>query len=235
MGNRASRNQKGRECGKKAARIFVLVFIFCLGPSFSSLAQSKVIQLPSPLMEGGKPLLQCLKQRQSTRDYDPGKKLPLQVLSNLLWAADGVNRSDGKRTAPSAGDWQNIEIYLLTADGVLLYDAPQHILKVLGSADMRASSGKQSFIKDVSLNLLFVADFARAKKLGGNDAAMNAENWSFAGAGAIAQNVYLFCASEGLGSIVRAMTDQDAAAKTLKLRPDQHVILAQSGGYPKSR
>ena len=177
-----------------------------------------------------KPLMQALKLRQSTRgNYGPDTKLSMQVISNLLWAADGVNRPDGKRTAPSAVDWQNIDIYVTTADGLFLYDARANELKVLGKEDVRAVAGTQDFVKSAPLNLIYVADMAKAKGFGPNAGVMpTAEVWSFAGTGAIAQNVYLFCASEGLACIVRAMVDADAITKTLKLRPDQKVMLAQT-------
>jgi nitroreductase len=206
-----------------------------MNPDSSWAQDAKVIRLPAPQIGGGKPLMQALKLRQSTRgDYGPEAKLSMQVISNLLWAADGVNRPDGKRTAPSAVDWQNIDIYVTTADGLFLYDARQHVLKVLGNEDVRAVAGQQDFVKTAPLNLIYVADFARAKNFGGKgDTMPTAEVWSFAGTGAIAENVYLFCASEGLACIVRAMVDRDAITKTLKLRPEQKVTLAQTVAFFK--
>lgn len=210
------------------------LFLF-MNQSFSLAQDSNVIKLPPPQMDGGKPLMQALKLRQSTRgNYGPDTKLSMQTISNLLWAADGVNRPDGKRTAPSAVDWQNIDIYVTTADGLFLYDAPQHVLKVLGKEDVRAVAGQQDFVKTAPLNLIYVADMARAKGFGGKGEVMpTAEVWSFAGTGAIAENVYLFCASEGLACILRAMIDRDAVTKTLKLRPEQKVILAQTVAHFK--
>jgi len=195
----------------------------------------EVIKLPPPQTDGGKPLMQALKLRQSTRgDYGPDTKLPLQVVSNLLWAADGVNRPDGHRTAPSAMDWQNIDIYVTTPDGLFLYDAPQHLLKVLGKEDIRAIAGQQDFVKTAPLNLLYVADFNRARGMKGKgDIMQTAEILSYAGVGTIAQNVYLFCASEGLACILRAMIDKDAVTKTLKLKPTQKVLLAQTVAHFK--
>jgi len=204
--------------------------VLCMSPCFSWAQESDVIKLPPPQTDGGMPLMQALKLRQSTRgNFGPDTKLSMQVISNLLWAADGVNRPDGKRTAPSAVDWQNIDIYVTTADGLFLYDPIQHVLKVLGKEDVRAVSGTQDFVKAAPLNLIYVADFARAKGFGGKGETMpTAEVWSFAGTGAISQNVYLFCASEGLACIVRAMVDADAITKALKLRPEQKVMLAQT-------
>jgi len=158
----------------------------------------------------------------------------MQVLSNLLWAADGVNRPGGHRTAPSAVDWQNIEIYVFTADGVFFYDAVGHALKVIAKEDARATAGldgagqmKQEFAKTAPLSLVYVGNMAKTKGMnyGGQDVGIP---WTYTGAGAIAENVYLFCASENLACILRAMLDQDKVAKTLKLGPDQKVLLTQT-------
>jgi hypothetical protein len=223
------------------AGICLGLFLF-MSPQFSVSQEAKVIKLPPPQMEGGKPLMQALKLRQSTRgNFGPEEKLSLQTLSNLLWAADGVNRPPNHRTAPSAVDWQNIEIYVTTADGLFLYDAPQHVLKVISDKDVRAISGlegqasgpmKQDFAKTAPVSLVYVADMAKTKgmKWGGDDVG---QTWSYAGAGAIAQNVYLFCASEGLACILRAMIDPAQIAKTFGLRPDQKAILTTTIGQFK--
>jgi len=204
-----------------------------MGPSLSSAQEPKVIKLPEPQTEGGRPLMQVLKARQTSREFGPEAKLPMQVLSNLLWAADGVNRPDGKRTAPSAVNWQNIDIYVAMADGLYLYDAPQNALKVLLTEDVRAATGQQNFVKAVPLDLVYVADYSKAKTPRGENP--NAEVWSAAGVGFISQNVYLYCASEGLATVVRGMFDRDALGKVLQLRPDQKIILTQSVGYPKKK
>lgn len=208
------------------------LFLFT-APSYSLAQGGDVIKLPPPQTEGGMPLMQALKLRQSTRGgFGPDVKLSMQVLSNLLWAADGVNRTGGHRTAPSAADWQNIDIYVTAADGLFLYDPIKHELKVLGKEDIRAVAGQQDFVKTAPLNLIYVADMARAK-FGGKTMKEVEETWSYANVGFIAQNVYLYCASEGLACIVRAMADKDAIAKALNLRPDQKFILAQTVAHFK--
>lgn len=213
----------------------ILGLLVLMNPYLSSAQEEQVIKLPPPQMDGGMPLMQALKLRKSTRgDFGLDTKLSMQVLSNLLWAADGVNRPKDYRTAPSAVNWQNVDIYVTTEDGLFLYDAPNHVLKVLGKEDIRAVSGQQPFVKIAPLNLIYVADLAKATFPGGDGKpAPTAEIWSFAGVGAIAQNVYLFCASENLACIVRAMADAEAIAKTLKLRPDQKFILAQTVAHFK--
>jgi len=220
-----------------------IVACLCLGlflfmsPQFSASQETDVIKLPAPQTDGGKPLMQALKLRQSTRgNFGPEEKLSLQTLSNLLWAADGVNRPGGHRTAPSAADWQNIQIYVATADGLFLYDSSQHILKVISKQDVRATSGlegpatgpmKQDFAKTAPVSLVYVADMAKTKgmKWNGEDVGMA---WSYANAGAISENVYLFCASEGLACILRAMVDAAKIAEVFKLRPDQKVLLSST-------
>ena len=204
-------------------------------PSVTFAQDNEVIKLPPPQIEGGMPLMNALKLRQSTRgNFGPEVKLSMQVLSNLLWAADGVNRPGGHRTAPSAVDWQNIDIYLFTADGVFVYDAANNALKVVDKEDRRATAGlegagqmKQEFAKTAPLSLVYVANMAKTKgmKYQRQDVGVP---WTYTGAGAIAQNVYLFCASEGLACIIRAMLDQEQVAKTLKLGPEQQVMLTQT-------
>ncbi len=189
----------------------------------------KSIQLPKPQLDGGKPLMQVLRERKSAREFS-SEKLPLQVLSNLLWAASGINRSDsGKRTAPSAANWQEIDVYAATAEGLYLYDAKPHLLKPVLAEDIRALTGRQPFVKDAALNLIYVADLSRIGR-GTNE---EKDFFSAADTGFIAQNVYLFCASEGLATVVRANIDRPTLAKTMKLRPEQKITLSQSVGYPK--
>jgi len=207
--------------------------ILFITPAVGTTQESNVVKLPAPQTEGGRPLMQVLKARQTSREFGAETRLPMQVLANLLWAADGVSRPDGKRTAPSAVNWQNIDIYLATAEGLYLYDAPRNALKVVLMEDVRAATGQQEFVKSVPLNLIYVADFSKAKTARGENP--NAEIWSAAGVGFISQNVYLFCASEGLATVVRGMFDRDALGKLLKLRPDQKVILTQSVGYLKKK
>ncbi len=213
------------------AACLTLSLLLLMAPSFSLAQNAEVIKLPPPQTEGGKPLMQALKLRQSTRGgFGPEVPLSMQTLSNLLWAADGVNRNQGNhpyRTAPSAADWQNIEIYVTTAAGSFLYDPIKHELKVLGKQDIRAVAGQQDFVKTAPLNLIYVADMAKAQ-FGGKKMPEVEETWSYANTGFIAQNVYLFCASEGLACIVRAMIDKNVASKALNLRPEEKIVLAQT-------
>ncbi len=209
---------------------FLSVWILLTGFSSSPAQEPKEIMLPKPQTDGGMPLIQALKARQSSREFSQ-EKLPLQVLSNLLWAADGVNRPDGKRTAPSAVNWQNIDIYVAMADGLYLYQPSEHALKGILPEDVRAATGRQDFVKDVPVNLIYVADFSKINR--GTEEDKNF--YSAAHTGFISQNVYLYCASEGLATVVRGLIDRESMAKLMKLRPDQKVMLAQSLGYPKKK
>ena len=184
----------------------------------------KPMVLPPPQTDGGKPLMQVLKARQSSREFST-EKLPPQVLSNLLWAAWGVNREDGRRTAPSARNRQEMDVYVTLAEGTYVYNAKDHRLDPVVREDLRAATGTQPFVGQAPLNLVYVADRA---KTGGADDAM-----SYADTGFIGQNVYLYCASEGLVTVIRGMVPQEALAKAMKLRPDQRITLAQTVGYPK--
>ena len=184
--------------------------------------------LPAPRMAGGKPLLTVLKERQSSRAFS-AKPLPVQLVSDLLWAAFGINRADsGKRTAPSARNWQEIDVYVVLAEGAYRYDARANVLRAAAKGDLRAITGRQPFVATAPLNLVFVADPARMKGAGPADIPM------YAGADAafISQNVYLFCASEGLATVVRGAVDRKALATALKLPDTLKVVLAQSVGYP---
>jgi SagB-type dehydrogenase family enzyme len=187
------------------------------------------IQLFSPQIDGGKPLMQALQKRSTSRDFS-SESLPPQVLSNLLWAAYGINRPDiGKRTVPSASNCQEIDLYVSMASGLYLYDAKTNRLEPIFNEDIRPLTGKQPFVKTAPLNLIMVADFSRMEKY----SLEKKEAYSHADAGFIGQNVYLFCASEGLATVFRANIDKLALAKAMKLREDQKILFSQTVGYGK--
>ncbi|WP_324780915.1 nitroreductase family protein [Thiobacillus sedimenti] len=174
------------------------------------------------------PLMQALKARHSAREF-ASRPLPRQVLSDLLWAASGVNRpSTGARTAPSAHDWREVDVYAVTADGAYRYDPPTHTLKQVASGDLRRLTGVQDFVASAPLNLVYVADFDRMSGAGAEDKAF----YSAADTGFVAQNVYLYAASAGLAVVVRGLVDREALGKALGLTRHQRIILSQSVGYP---
>jgi SagB-type dehydrogenase family enzyme len=215
---------------KHVLRHFGLVMLALMACVSLAVAQElKPVPLLPPQTSGGRPLMQVLKDRQSTREFGSQKVSP-QVLSNLLWAAFGVNRPDsGKRTAPSAMNWQEIDIYVATQDGLYLYDAKANALNPVLAQDVRAATGQQAFVKEAPVNLVYVADLAKTGRAEGEMQTL----FTAADTGFIAQNVYLFCASERLAAVVRGSVDRVALAKLMKLRPNQKIILAQTVGYPK--
>jgi SagB-type dehydrogenase family enzyme len=197
-------------------------------PALCFAGELKPVDLPAAQTSGGKPLMQVLNERKSTREFGSGQLSP-QVLSNLLWAASGVNRPDGRRTSPTASNRQEIDIYVAAADGLYLYDAKAHRLTPLLSEDLRAATGTQDYVRTAAVNLVYVADYSKMGQ--GSDEVKILH--SGADSGFIAQNVYLYCASEGLATVVRASIDRAALSKAMRLRPDQRIVLAQSVGLPK--
>ncbi len=186
------------------------------------------VVLPKPQTDGGRPLMQMLQERTSQREFAPDP-LPAQVLSNLLWAAWGINRPEsGKRTAPSAMNRQEMDVYVALADGLYRYEAREHRLKPVTREDVRALTGTQPFVGQAPVNLVYVA---RTQGGSAEDQAI----YGGAQAGFISQNVYLFCASEGLATVVRGSVNREALAKAMKLEPGQKIILAQTVGYPKKK
>ena len=211
----------------RASFICLFLVMFLIG--IAGAEDLKPIKLPLPQIDGGKPLMQALKNRASSREFNP-EPLPPQVLSNLLWAAYGINRPDiGKRTVPSALNWQEIDLYVSMAGGLYLYDAKTNQLEPITNEDIRSLTGKQPFVKTAPLNLIMVADYTRM----GKSTPEEKEAFAHADAAFIGQNVYLFCASEGLATVFRASIDKPALAKAMKLRESQKILFSQTVGYGK--
>lgn len=185
-----------------------------------------LITLPAPDRDGGPGLFTTLAARRSTRAF-ASTPLPLQMLSDLLWAANGVNRPGGGRTAPSALDAQEIDIYAALPQGAYRYDPDGHVLQLTAGRDLRRITGYQDFVDDAPLDLVYVADDARMRLV----PASQRSNYAHVAAGAVAQNVYLFAAARGLATVIRAWIDRDALAEALGLTPDQHVLLSQTVGF----
>ena len=186
----------------------------------------KPIRLLQPEFDRGKLLMEALKERKSTRSFS-SRELPIDILSNLLWAAFGINRpGSGKRTAPSASNIQEIDIYVAMKKGLYLYNPAQHALEPVMAGDIREFTGKQEFTKVAPINLIYVANFS---KLGADTD--NKIFYSANHAGYISQNVYLFCASEDLATVVLGWVDKPALKKIMNLKKDQEIILTQPVGY----
>ncbi|MGC1862531.1 MAG: SagB/ThcOx family dehydrogenase [Methylocystis sp.] len=189
---------------------------------------SKAIALPAPQKEGGMPLMEAISIRRSDREF-ASTELTLPTLSNLLWAAYGVNRPDGGRTAPSALNAQEVDIYVALPSGAYFYDAPTNSLQLVVSSDLRRITGYQDFVDEAPLDIIFVADYSRTKLV----PVGLRESYAAVAAGAISQNLYLFAASNGLATVIRAWIDREAIANALGLSHDQQVLLSQTVGYPK--
>lgn len=185
------------------------------------------INFPNPQKAGGMPLMEALSKRATTRAFDL-RDLSLQQLSSLLWASFGVNRPDGKRTAPSANNKQATEIFVLLKSGAYVYDANANKLKLVLAEDVRRLGATQDFATNAPVTLIFVADLARMA----NASDQAKRNMANVNVGYISQNAYLYCASEGLATCARDSINRAALGPKLKLRPDQWIVLAQSVGYP---
>jgi len=182
-----------------------------------------------PQTQGGKPLMQALQERKSSRDFS-SKELPLQVLSDLLWAAFGINRPDsGGRTAPSAVNVQEIDIYVAKPEGLYVYDAKANMLLPVLKGDIMALTGKQPFVTDAPINLIYVADLKKMDRF----PAAQQDIYAAADMGFISENVYLFCASFGLATVVRDLVDKVALSQAMGLTPGHMIVMTQTVGYPK--
>jgi nitroreductase len=184
-------------------------------------------ELPPPRTSGGLPLMEAIAQRRSAREFSD-RPVGDQILSDLLWAAFGVNRPDGGRTAPYARHILAIDVYVAMADGVWVYEPMAHALLPHEEADLRAETGEEPYVASAPLNLVYVAHGERLTEMSAEEARLNAA----VDAGFIGENVYLFCASAGLATVFRGALDAGRLGRALKLPPELFVTYAQSVGYP---
>jgi nitroreductase len=188
------------------------------------------IVLPAPERTGGLPLMEAIAGRRSQREF-ARTELPMPMLSNLLWAANGINRDDGGRTAPSAMHANEIDIYVALPSGAYLYDAGENALQLVAGSDIRRVTGYQDFVDEAPLDLVYVADHGRMTLI----PVASRESFASVAAGAITENVYLFAASSGLATVIRAWINREAIAEALGLPHDHQVLLSQTVGFPASR
>ena len=214
---------------RKRHTLFVAGFLLLSAHGGGALAeQARPIQLSQPRLERGAPLMAVLKDRMSRRSFSD-RELPRELLSDLLWAASGVNRPDsGKRTSPTARNMQEIDIYVAMKEGLYLYDAKRHILEPVLSEDIREAAGKQGFTQEAPVNLIYVADLSKMKGVEEEIVFYSAVDTGF-----ISQNVYLFCASEGLATVVLGWVDKPALGMAMKLPEHKRIILTQPVGFPE--
>lgn len=213
---------------KKLNSYIVVMVLILLSVQNRSFSAGKEIQLLKPDRTGGVPVMAALNKRESSRSFDV-KKIPDQVLSNILWAANGINRSDsGKRTAPSAMNKQEIDVFAAMDNGLYKYNPSRHSLQMVSARDIRSLTGLQDFVKDAPLTMIYVADMSKVAGETRDDKLL----YAGADTGFIGENVYLYCASEGLAVVIRAYIDKDALGKAMNLKESQMIILAQTVGYP---
>lgn len=187
------------------------------------------IALARPRLKGGASLMEALARRRSTREFSP-RPLSQRHLGEVLWAACGVNRSDGHRTSPSWRGVFAVDVYAVLKDGAYRYDVATHRLLPHKAGDYLALTGTQDFVGTAPLNLLMVADFSRMKGGSVDEKKVSAA----ADSGCMAENVYLYCASEGLGTVFRGNVDRQPLHQALGFTADQYISYAQTVGYPKT-
>jgi SagB-type dehydrogenase family enzyme len=206
--------------------ISVILFLAIFSGLFAQ--SGDTIMLPQPIKSGGPPLMNVLNERHSSRNFK-NTELTMQQLSDLLWAAFGVNRPDGRRTAPSSHNHQEVDIYIATGEGVFSYNAPKNNLVKISGDDMRSATGTQGYVKDAAVDLVYVLDKSRVP--GNNDQGKLVS--AAISVGAMVQNVYLYCASEGLGCVVRGSFNKEQLANVLRIDDQQEIIITQSAGPVK--
>ncbi|MBN2723526.1 MAG: SagB/ThcOx family dehydrogenase [Deltaproteobacteria bacterium] len=187
--------------------------------------------LPDVDKKSGSSLMEALSKRSSARNFSD-KSLEISTVSELLWAAAGVNRPDGRRTAPTAVNWQEIDIYAVTREGVYIYNASKHSLVGVEKNDIREFAGKQAFTSVAPITLVFVSNYDKITGRHGDDETKKAF-YSATDTGYISQNVYLYCASKGLITVALGLVDRETLHKKLNLNQNQHIILSQTVGYPE--
>jgi hypothetical protein len=212
--------------------IFTLIAVIILNGISLSLTAQDII-LPPADRTGGKPLMQALNERKTTRSFTKDS-LTIRQLSDLLWAGWGINRPDlKKRTAPSALNVQEIDVYIALPAGLYLYVAESHTLKMINNKDLRRMTGSQGFVGSAALNIVYVADMGKLGKKEGEEIRDSDMLMSYSNAAFIGQNIYLYCASADLGCVIRGSVPKERLATEMGLRSNQKIILAQTVGVPE--
>ena len=214
---------------KLVSTLLIATALLWLAATAPQAEELKLLPLLPPQTEGGKPLMRALQERRTTRELKPDR-LPAQVLANLLWAGFGVNRpATGQRTAPSAMNSQEVDLYVALPDGLYVYEAKPHQLKLVLNKDLRARTSGQPFATNAPVVLIYVADLPRLTRAKADQRPF----YAAVDTGCVSQNIYLYCASEGLATVVYDL-DRPPLAAAMNLRPEQKIILAQAVGYPRN-
>jgi len=207
----------------------LIVGFLIFGVIMSANAQAlEPIKLSKPNLKSGKSMMESLQERRSTREFSP-KDLSLDEISNLLWAANGINREDGRRTAPTARNFQEIDVFFVNKDGAYLYVPAEDLLQPVYSGDLReAFAAGQGFVTTAPIILLIVGDI---EKMGGHSERNMQLMW--ADGGMVSQNINLFCAGHNFATVTRAMMDEKVLREKLKLKDSQHLLLNNPVGHKK--
>ena len=214
-----------------SSTIVVTLLAVCLVGSSSGSEPLEPIQLPPPDTNSGIPLMQALNNRMSTKEFD-GRALTPKEISNLLWAAFGINRPEsGKRTVATAVNCQDIDIYVVLENATYVYEPKEHRLDPVLNQDLRPLAATQAYAQVAPINLLYVSDYGKMA----DNFRDRKPIYSAFHAGSISQNVYLYCASAGLGAVVRDSVDRASLRDVLKLRDDQVIVMVQTVGHPANR
>ena len=212
---------------------FVMMPVLKLNAAEGSSGLQEEIKLPEPALDKSKSFVDALKNRQSIRSFDTSKDLSTQTLANLLWAATGVNRESGKLTVPSTRNWQEITVYVAMKSGVYKYDTKAHKLIPVIKDDIRVNCGVQSFVKNAPVCLIYVAELSKMKDV--RDSKEQTLMYAAVDSGFISQNVYLFCASENMATVVLGGVKKDDLATLIKLdKENQLLLFTQPVGYQAS-
>ncbi len=188
------------------------------------------LKLPKPKIRGQ--VMKALKNRISIKGFS-SRELSDQVLSDMLWAAFGINDTrTGRRTAPSAFNVQEIDIYVIKADGTYLYNASEHGLSVINTKDIRGLVATQEYAKSSPVHLVYVADYDKAKTVYPDSFEKGMERWAMMHTGFIGQNVIIYCAANKLTAVVRSFGNRETLRKELHLGENQEIIITQAVGYP---
>ena len=208
----------------------VQLLLLCLFISVATFAADKVIRLPKPNLNRNSEVMEAFANRHSTREY-AAKALTLTDLSDLLWAANGINRpEEGKRTAPSAMNKQDVDVYVVLPEGTYLYDAKAHQLNLVAEGDHRgAVAGGQAFVKSAPVSLLLVSDLSRL----GDAKNTHTQLMGAVDAGIVSQNISIFCSAAKLATVPRASKDTAKLKSVLKLTDTQLPLMNPPVGYHK--
>ena len=208
----------------------VQLLLLCLFISVATFAADKVIRLPKPNLNRNSEVMEAFANRHSTREY-AAKALTLNDLSDLLWAANGINRpEEGKRTAPSAMNKQDVDVYVVLPEATYLYDAKAHQLNLVAEGDhRRAVAGGQAFVKSAPVSLLLVSDLSRL----GDAKNTHTQLMGAVDAGIVSQNISIFCSAAKLATVPRASMDTAKLKSVLKLTDTQLPLMNHPVGYHK--